>query len=259
MRARAARDPRLIRRPVAAPILLACVALFATSLASVAQQAPHNLDDYLREHWWGVRKDDVAALFDASDVPRLEELLASGTPYCGAVVSMLVILGDERAVDALIAFVQKPYADPSLASVYESARGGAITGLGQLARRIGSERALTYLIDGLTPDVWAKRNVRGVATWTKDYQEYDTLLGEYAIHGLAYSGDPRAGEALKSLQRSPTPEQARLRKGLDKTLELWLETYDQVAATGLDPAEAYSELQRRRAAEPAAEGAEAGK
>lgn len=259
MRAGAARDPRLIRRLGAAPVLLACLALFATSLASVAQQPPHGLDDYLREHWWGVRKDDVVALFDASDVPRLEELLASDTPYCGAVVSMLVILGDERAVDALIAFVEKPYADPSLANVYESARGGAITGLGQLVRRIGSERALTYLIGGLTPDVWAKRNVRGVAAWTNDYQEYDTLLGEYAIHGLAYSGDPRAGEALRALQRSPTPEQARLRKGLDKTLELWIETYDRVAATGLDPAEANAELQRRGAAEPPAVGAGADK
>ena len=218
------------------------------SLTAAAQQPPPDLDAYLRDHWWGVRREDVVALFDESDVPRLEKMLVSETEYCGAVVAMLVILGDERAVDALIAFVQTPYRDPSLANIYESARAGAITGLGQLVRRIGSERALTYLIEGLTPDVWATRNVRGVASWTKDYQEYDTLLGEYAIHGLAYSGHPRAGEALRSLQQSPTPEQARLRKGLDKTLERWLETYDAVVE------QADGDVQRRRTAELPADG-----
>src|SRR4029078_507976 len=92
--------------------------------------------------------------------------------------------------------------------------------------------ALTYLVEGLTPDVWNARKVQGVAGWTKAYEGYDALLSEYAIHGLAYSGHPRAGEALKSLQRSPTPAQARLRKGLDKTLEDWLAIYDRVAAGG---------------------------
>ncbi|HZF29392.1 MAG TPA: hypothetical protein VE907_09760 [Gammaproteobacteria bacterium] len=219
----------------------ASVVLFAISLSAVAQQATPGLGEYLRDHWWGLSRDEVVSLFDAEAVPDLVAMLHSETPYCGAVVGMLVIVGDERAVDALIAFVETPFADPALANVYESARGAAIGGLGELVRRIGSERALTYLVDGLTPDVWNRRNVRGVAGWTKVYEEYDLLLSEYAIHGLAYSGDARAGEALRSLQRSPTPEQSRLRKGLDKTLEDWLE------------------IHRRRAAEPPSEGLEPGK
>ena len=137
---------------------------------------------------------------------------------------MLVVIGDERAVDALIAFVETPVAVPALWSVYENARGRAIVGLGDLIRRTGSERALTYLIEGLTPQTWTKRDVRGVAQWTKSFEEYDSLLAEYAIYGLAHYGHPRAGEALRALQRSPTPEQARFRKGLDNTLEQWLKS-----------------------------------
>ncbi|HET8695870.1 MAG TPA: hypothetical protein VFO94_00200, partial [Gammaproteobacteria bacterium] len=217
MRARAL---RLIR--AVTPRVWALVALCAASLAS-AQPPP--VADYVKEHWWGIRRDEAVKLFDASAVPALDAMLQSESPYCTGVVGMLVAIGDERAVDVLIAFVEKPYANPALASVYESARASAITGLGQLARRIGSERALSYLIEGLTPDVWGQRNVHGVAGWTQVYEGYDALLSEYAIHGLAYSGDPRAGEALRALQRSPTPAQARLRKGLDKTLEQWLAIY----------------------------------
>jgi hypothetical protein len=222
-----ARAPLLIQRVTLR--LFAAATLCAASLAS-AQSPP--LADYVKDHWWGIRRDEAASLFDASAVPALAAMLASETPYCTGVVAMLVAVGDERAVDVLIAFVEKPYANPALASVYESARASAIGGLGQLARRIGSERALNYLIDGLTPDVWGERNVHGVAGWTQVYEGYDALLSEYAIHGLAYSGDPRAGEALRALQRSPTPAQARLRKGLDKTLEQWLAIYDKVAADG---------------------------
>jgi HEAT repeat protein len=222
-----ARALRLIQ-----PVTLRLCAVATLCAASLAFAEPPTLEDYVKDHWWGIRRDEAASLFDASAVPALAAMLESESPYCTGVVGMLVAIGDERAVDVLIGFVEKPYANPSLASVYESARASAISGLGQLARRIGSERALTYLIEGLTPDTWGKRNVRGVAGWTQAYEGYDALLSEYAMHGLAYSGDPRAGQALRTLQRSPTPAQARLRKGLDKTLEQWLAIYDKVVADG---------------------------
>src|SRR5262249_39448112 len=157
-----------------------------------AQQSPPTLDEYLRDHWWGIRDDEVGSLFGAKAVPDLIKMLESETPYCTGIVGMLSAVGDERAVDALIAFVEKPYTDPALANINKRARAGAISNLGRLVHRIGSERALTYLIDGLTPDVWNERNVRGVAGWTKAYEGYDALLSEYAIHGLAFSADPRA-------------------------------------------------------------------
>jgi hypothetical protein len=234
----------------AAPWTLTSRALLwlAISSPAVAQQASPNLDDYVRAHAFGARNDEVAALFDSSSVPNLVLMLDSDAPYWSTVVTMLGVIGDERAVDALIAFVSKPCPNPALADVYENARGAAIVRLGDLVHRIGSERALTYLVESLTPDAWRKRNVQGAAPWTKSFEEYDGLLSEYAIHGLAYSGHARAGDALRSLQRSPTPEQARFRKGLDDTLERWIEVYDLVAERGLDGGQAFWEMERRRSA-----------
>lgn len=237
-----------IRRRVAKSRLAAVAACcLGMTPATVAQQAATNVRDFVREHPFGVWGDTPQ--FDSAAVPDLIAMLRSEEPYWGTVVGMLAVLGDERAVEALIAFVEKPAANPAFSDVYESARGRAIVGLGELVHRTGSERALTYLVEGLTPGTWNERNVRGVAPWTKSFEEYDSLLSEYAIHGLAYSGHPRAGDALRVLQRSPTREQSRFRKGLDHTLELWLEVYDLVAERGLDGAQAFSEVQQRRAAE----------
>jgi HEAT repeat protein len=238
----------LIRRSASTSRLAAAAWCLGVSSATVAQQAAPDVGDYVRDRPYGARSEEVAALYDSDAVPELIALLGSEEPYWGTVAGMLVVVGDERAVDALIAFVEKPVAVPALSNVYENARGRAIVGLGDLVRRTGSERALIYLIEGLTPQTWTKRNVRGVAQWTKSFEEYDSLLAEYAIYGLAYSGHPRAGEALRALQRSPTMEQGRFRKGLDNTLEQWLEVYDLVADRGLDGSRAFDVAQQRRAA-----------
>src|SRR5262245_33373322 len=129
--------PRFVGQRTVRRALCAAVTLCAASLAC-AQLSPPNLGEYVRDHWWGIPEKEVASLFDATAVPGLVAILDSETPYCTGAVAMLIVLGDERAVDALIAFVEKPYADPELANIYESARAGAITGLGQLAHRIGS-------------------------------------------------------------------------------------------------------------------------
>src|SRR5262245_20873819 len=129
------------RRFPASTLILACVGVSSTVLG----QQP-SLHDYVRDHWWGGWRAEVVASYGAVAVPELLAMLRSEEPYWGAVVGMLVALGDERAVDALIAFVERPAANPALWNVYESARAGAIVGLGELARRTGSERALTYLV-----------------------------------------------------------------------------------------------------------------
>jgi len=237
--------PPVSARALAASVLL-CVALSPIG----AQQAQQSVADYIRAHVFNARSDEVAALAGSAAVPQLIAMLNSDEPYWLPAAGLLVALGDERAVDALIAFVPRPCPNPMFADVYENARAAAIVGLGDLAHRgIGGERALTYLVESLSPDVWKKRNVRGDASWTKAFDEYEALLSEYAIQGLAYSGSARAGEALRSLQRSPTPPQARFRKGLDKTLELWLEVYELVAERGMNGNQARQEVERRRSAE----------
>jgi hypothetical protein len=243
----------LIRRSVYPIGLAAGVFCFAFPTATVVQQAP-TLRDQIRDHPFGAPNGEVAALLNSEAVPELVAMLRSEEPYWGTVVDMLVVVGDERAVDALIGFVEHPVAVAGLSnlSLYEDARKRAIVGLGDLVRRTGSESALRYLIDGLTPNTWKKRNVRGVAQWTKafekyDLEEYESLLAEYAIYGLAHSGDPRAGKALRALQQSPTPEQTRFRNGLDNVLVQWLEIHHLVSELGLDGNQAFFEQQRRAA------------
>jgi hypothetical protein len=236
-------------QPVPARALAVAALLCVTLTSADAQQAHQSVADYVRGHVFDARPGDVAALAGSAAVPELSAMLDSDEPYWLPAAGLLVALGDERAVDALIAFVPRPCPNPMFADVYENARAAAIVGLGDLAHRIGSERALTYLVESLSPDVWKKRKVRGDASWTKSFDAYEALLSEYAIYGLAYSGSARAGEALRSLQRSPTPEQARFRKGLDKTLELWLEVYDLVAERGMTGNQARQEVERRRSAE----------
>lgn len=71
-----------------------------------------------------------------------------------------------------------------------------------------------------------------IVDWSS-YEDYDRQLSTYAIFGLALSGHPRAGDALKSLPRSPAPEQAWFRQGLDDVLTTWLEVYELVADKGI--------------------------
>jgi hypothetical protein len=236
-------------RSVPTRALAASVLLCVSISPGIAQQAPKSVAEYIGAHVFDARADEVSALFGSAAVPELIAMLDSDDPYWLPATGLLVGLGDERAVDALIAFVPKPCRNPAFAEVYENARSAAIVGLGDLARRVGSERALSYLVESLAPDVWSTRNVRAEAGWAKSFAEYDALLSEYALHGLAYSGKARAGDALRALQRSPTPEQARFRKGLDKTLELWLEVFDLVAEQGMNGNQARQEVERRRSAE----------
>lgn len=78
------------------------------------------------------------------------------------------------------------------------------------------------------------------------YDNYDKQLSKYAIYGLANSGHPRAGEALRSLQQSPTPNQARLREGLDGLLETWFgEVFRLVQERGIAATYEHYEQQRQ--------------
>jgi HEAT repeat protein len=177
----------------------------------------------------------VADEYDSSVVPDVVRMLnmesEDARPHVAAFV--LGVVGDERAVEALIAYVEKPVTQP-ISRAQHNGRGAAITALGTLVNRTGSERALQYLIDGLTPSVWRQRNVEGVSASATSYDEYDLQLSKYALFGLAMSGSPKAGDALRRLDRSPTPAQLRFRNGIDDVLKTWLEVHALVAEKGIE-------------------------
>src|SRR6476659_50133 len=119
--------------------------------------------------------------YDTSAVPQLIGKLEAETEEvrraCWAAV--LGVVGDERAVDALIAAIERP-----LNQQYHEGRLMAIRALGLLVNRTGSARALAYLTDGLTLGAWRKRNVQGVTPFFPSYSEYDRLLSEYSLMAL---------------------------------------------------------------------------
>jgi hypothetical protein len=192
---------------------------------------------------------EVAELADPSELIALINLESQETFWMHA-LAVLGATGDERAADALIAFVERPYpSDQPLSVTRHEARKEAIRSLGFLSSRTGSERALDYLIESLNDGIWRRRNIQGLVAYMNTYEDYDRQLSIYAIFGLAVSGHPRAGEALRSLQQSPTTEQAQFRTGLDDTLDTWLEIYDVAAERGVAGMYEHYDAERRLEAE----------
>ena len=218
--------------------------LEGNTLAQPAAQA--DVRAFVRGPLFPYSYAELASSYDTSVTPELIAMLDSDAEedHWFRIAGMLGVVGDDRAADALIAFVEKPRPE-RVSDAVENARKEAIRALGFLVNRTGNERALTYLIDGLTPRVWRERNVRGTPHWMPSHAEYDVLLSTYALFGLALSGHPRAGEALRALQQSATPDQMGFREGLDDTLTQWLDVYDLVAERGV--AGMYAEGQRREA------------
>ena len=104
---------------------------------------------------------------------------------------------------------------------------------------------MDYLVEGLTPRVWRERNVMGTVPYRDSYAEYDLLLSKYALFGLAESGHPRAGEALRAVLQSPTPEQLQFRDAEGATVTQWLEVHGLVAERGVAGMWEYYETKRR--------------
>jgi HEAT repeat protein len=180
--------------------------------------------------------DRIADIYDSSAVPELLDMLNSedDEEYWPRVVAVLGVVGDEEIVDVLIEVIEKPIVGPIYISrTQHDTRREAIRVMGFLAARTGGERALDYLIESLDDTIWRRRNIQGVVSYLDAYDRYDRHLSIHAIFGLALSGHPRAGEALRSLHQSPTPEQALLRRELDGVLDTWLEVHDLVAERGV--------------------------
>lgn len=213
-----------------------CLALAGTISAHAQPQEDLDLREFVRGDSYPNSYRDLSEAYDASVTPELAELLTAdpGDQNLDRVAALLGAVGDQRAVGPLIQFVETPRNTELLTDEEAAARKAAIISLGVLVNRTGSQRALNYLIDGLTPNTWIERNVQGRAAWPPSQEEYFRMLSEYSLYGLAMSGHPAAGDALRALQRSPTPQQAEFRRNLDDTLTQWLEVHSLVAERGIE-------------------------
>ncbi len=233
----------------------ACMALamaLAIGTNVCAQQAPQpDVREYIRgQAFHGDSYKELLTVYDSTAAPALIAALNSDEQEenWARAAYLLGVVGDERAVEALIAFIEKGETH-SISRLHNRARNGAMRALGYLISRTGSKRALDYLIEGLTPGVWRERNVMGIVAYADSYEEYDLVLSKYALFGLAVSGHPRAGEALRNLLQSPTSEQQQFRDAEEGTVTQWLEVHDLVAERGVAGMNEYYETQRRLDAE----------
>ena len=171
----------------------------------------------------------------------------SDAPYWSRVVILLSEKGDERASRALIEFIETPYTEERITFDIEVGRKAAITSLGVVVNRLGDDDALQYLLDSLSPSIWRQRELQGIASWSSSVRQYDSDLSTAALFGVALSGHPRAGVALRTLQQT-NPQDDSLRRELgDETINQWVEVYDLVRERGIDGMYEYYDEKRRAA------------
>ncbi len=174
----------------------------AAESPTAQENKPASVESFVRQTYiHGLAYED-ASRYDASVVPALLKILQDPKEesYWSNSVQMLGIVGDEDVADTIFAFIQEDAGAEKLSrDQYAAKSSGALTALGYLVHRIGSERALDYLIEGLDPETWQKR-----VDWTSPYQaasdDRNRQMTELCVMALALSGHPRAGEALRSLK-----------------------------------------------------------
>jgi hypothetical protein len=130
---------------------------------------------------------DYSGLLRLLRDPRFEDSWSN-------IVYMIGLIGDEKAVDELIAFAEDTSAD-SWSAV--RAKAAAQYSLGILAGRLKSDRAVQYVIEGLELGKWNQR---------KDFSSTDpalfpVLAARFAVHGLAAAGTPKAIRTLESYSK----------------------------------------------------------
>lgn len=144
---------------------------------------------------------EQASRFTSADATVLLEMLGNAQERASwpNVVVVLGVIGDERGVDPLIAFFSREVSGTLSSSEY-SAKTGVLMSLGYLVNRSKNLKALTYLIDSLTPETWAARRMSWVSPYHATEAERNQQLTAMAVMGLALSGHPLAREALLALQ-----------------------------------------------------------
>ncbi len=152
---------------------------------------------------------EEATLFDpATAVPTLLDMLAdpSEEEHWPNIVITLGMLGDDRAVDPLIRFLEQGIPGRRLSHAHYVAKTGVVMALGYLINQSGSQKALAYLKGSVKPGVWRERNTNWTSPYHATFDARNLQLSKMALLGLALSGHPSAAETLRSLQRPAISE-----------------------------------------------------
>jgi len=201
----------------------------------LSAEQPMDVKEFVRRIFIEGVPYEEARKYGPTDVPTLLKMLADPKEeaYRTNIVVTLGIIGDERAVDPLIAFLGQDVKGTLSHSEY-TAKSSVLMALGYLINKSGSKKALTYLRDSSDPAVWAKRKVNWASPYHASMDDRNVQLSTMAILGLALSGHPSAAEALRSLQKPPRTKAAeKFQAQVSQVVTEALKAHEMIAKQGL--------------------------
>jgi len=182
----------------------------ASSMPQGNQASSMDIRDFVHQVFIHGVPYEEASKYDASAVPTLLQMLNNPAEeaYWPNIVVVLGMIGDERAVDPIISFIEADVPG-GLSREHYAAKTSALMALGYLVNKTGNRKALDYLKASASPETWAGRNIAGVAPFQASSTERNRDFSKFAIFGLALSGRPEAAQALRSLQQPAGAEVTR--------------------------------------------------
>jgi hypothetical protein len=189
------------QQPIVAPPLI-------SSQLRYQQRAAFPVVQFVRPMYFEGLPIEESFRFGGDSVPLLLEMLHDPLEetHWGNIVVLLGIIGDPRAFDSLIGFLEQPVTG-ELSRAHYKAKTAVLPALGFLLnKQPTNQKALIYLQESLDPSSWGKRQLR----WTLGPSQgggsaRDLKLTKMAIMGLGLSGHPNAMRALQSLQSGRVP------------------------------------------------------
>ncbi|HEX2059263.1 MAG TPA: HEAT repeat domain-containing protein [Thermoanaerobaculia bacterium] len=206
-----------------------------TSGTSVAGKTERmSVEDFVRQrHAHGVPYEEAKA-YGPDAVPTLIGMLQNpaNEEHLPNIVATLGAIGDPRATEALIEFVEKTEGEVSIhrfdALLAVSAALGQIAGERPAAAK-SENAALAYLLDHSSPSRWGAEQLRWSYGRYRGERLHD-LLTEVATNGLGISGSDEAYVRLQAMRDKP--ESARVRMLLQDEITEALATNRAVRSRG---------------------------
>jgi hypothetical protein len=169
---------------------------------------PIDARDFVRKlHVEGVPYRE-AVRYGADVVTSLAQMLdaANEQPHWSNVVVTLGIIGNEPAVDHLLAFLNTRSATRLSENEFRAVTS-AITSLGYAVNRTKNQKALDYLKEGAGPDTW--EGIRWTSPFHETAEGRNVQLSTAAILGLGLTGDASAAALLRSLLAPPATDSTK--------------------------------------------------
>jgi hypothetical protein len=188
------------------------VAVMASSCANpyaTQTQTPMSVQEFVRQIYVEGLPYEDAARYGPEAVATLEQMLGDPAEqvYWPNIVITLGVIGDDRAVDRLLRFVNAPE-ERQLSDNEFRAVTSAIMALGYAVNRTGNQKALAFLKESVDPAVWTQR-IRWKSPFHGSEEARNFQLSTSAVLALGLSGNASAAETLRSLQAQPATETAR--------------------------------------------------